>query len=202
MIVSSREWSQHQHWWNLRTKRQTKDLDLGPFILRSGALLMELSDTMLWLNQSDHHKNWNIYLVIIWCTYNAHTYTIHMYPPCKKHIHLILISVLLLFLLYRVKGYPDKSKNNTAEPHEFNHPWFQTLIMFIGKKTFYSTYHLFYIMMRAPWQRIHVDYFKFLKVMWHALIPPPNQPKNKTKLVIYDKGMLIQQLMFLKLFKL
>lgn len=32
-----------------------------------------------------------------------------------------------------VKGYPDKSKNNTAEPHEFNHPWFQTLIMFIGE---------------------------------------------------------------------
>lgn len=100
MIVSSREWSQHQHWWNLRTKWQTKDLDLGPFILRSGALLMELSDTMLsmlWLNQSDRHKNWNIYLVIIWCTYNAHTYTIHMYPPCKKHIHLILIWVFLGF---------------------------------------------------------------------------------------------------------
>lgn len=37
---------------------------------------------------------------------------------------------------FRVKGYPDKSKNNTAEPHEFNHPWFQTLIMFIGKKIY------------------------------------------------------------------
>lgn len=37
-----------------------------------------------------------------------------------------------------------------------------------------------------------------------ALAPSPLPPtkKNKTKLVIYDKGMLIQQLMFLKLFKL
>lgn len=143
---------------------------------------------------------WWSSLTPVW-TYNAHTYTIHMYPPCKKHIHLILFGFLLLFLLYRVKGYPDKSKNNTAEPHEFNHPWFQTLIMFIGKKTFYSTTS-FISWWELPWQRIHVDYFKFLKVMWHALIPPPNQQKNKKKLVIYDKGMLIQQLMFLKLFKL
>lgn len=45
--------------------KQSQDLNLGPFILRSGALLMELSDTMLWLNQSDRHIKWNIYLVII-----------------------------------------------------------------------------------------------------------------------------------------
>ncbi|KAK3092644.1 hypothetical protein FSP39_005347 [Pinctada imbricata] len=32
-----------------------------------------------------------------------------------------------------VKGYPDKSANNTSTPHEFDHPWFQTLIMFIGE---------------------------------------------------------------------
>ncbi|ESO96502.1 hypothetical protein LOTGIDRAFT_159919, partial [Lottia gigantea] len=30
-------------------------------------------------------------------------------------------------------GYPDKSKNNTATDHDFDHPWFQTWIMFIGE---------------------------------------------------------------------
>lgn len=48
-----------------KNDKQSQDLNLGPFILRSGALLMKLSDTMLWLNQSGRHKNWNIYLVNI-----------------------------------------------------------------------------------------------------------------------------------------
>lgn len=54
---------------------------------------------------------------------------------CKIYIYLMLIFCVCGFF-FRVKGYPDKSKNNTAEPHEFNHPWFQTLIMFIGKKIY------------------------------------------------------------------
>lgn len=33
----------------------------------------------------------------------------------------------------RVKGYPDKSANGTSTVHEFDHPWFQTWIMFIGE---------------------------------------------------------------------
>ncbi|XP_041353589.1 solute carrier family 35 member F6-like [Gigantopelta aegis] len=32
-----------------------------------------------------------------------------------------------------VEGYPDRSSNNTTKPHEFDHPWFQTWIMFIGE---------------------------------------------------------------------
>ncbi|CAC5418899.1 unnamed protein product [Mytilus coruscus] len=33
----------------------------------------------------------------------------------------------------KVEGYPDRSANNTRTVHEFNHPWFQTLIMFFGE---------------------------------------------------------------------
>lgn len=76
----------------------------------------------------------------IQCTYIHYSYVSTMQKAHSFDINLGFFC----FFLYRVKGYPDKSKNNTAEPHEFNHPWFQTLIMFIGKKTFYSTYHLFY----------------------------------------------------------
>ncbi|KAL5009135.1 hypothetical protein ScPMuIL_014716 [Solemya velum] len=32
-----------------------------------------------------------------------------------------------------VTGYPDHSANNTSQPHSFDHPWFQTLIMFFGE---------------------------------------------------------------------
>ncbi|KAL8602688.1 hypothetical protein ACOMHN_058641 [Nucella lapillus] len=34
-----------------------------------------------------------------------------------------------------VKGYPNSSANNTATVHSFDHPWFQTWIMFIGECT-------------------------------------------------------------------
>ncbi|XP_067682026.1 solute carrier family 35 member F6-like [Haliotis asinina] len=30
-------------------------------------------------------------------------------------------------------GYPDRSANSTTKPHDFDHPWFQTFIMFIGE---------------------------------------------------------------------
>lgn len=33
----------------------------------------------------------------------------------------------------KVEGYPDKRFNSTTTVHEFNHPWFQTLIMFFGE---------------------------------------------------------------------
>ncbi|CAG2218288.1 unnamed protein product [Mytilus edulis] len=33
----------------------------------------------------------------------------------------------------KVEGYPDRSANNTRTVHEFDHPWFQTLIMFFGE---------------------------------------------------------------------
>ncbi|XP_021378022.1 solute carrier family 35 member F6-like [Mizuhopecten yessoensis] len=33
----------------------------------------------------------------------------------------------------RAPGYPDHKANGTTSPHDFNHPWFQTLIMFIGE---------------------------------------------------------------------
>ena len=36
-------------------------------------------------------------------------------------------------LFHRVAGYYNHSANGTATVHEFDHPWFQTIIMFIGE---------------------------------------------------------------------
>lgn len=105
MIVSSREWSKHQHWWNLRTKWQTKDLDLGPFILRSGALLMELSDTMLWLNQSDRHKKlkylFSYHIMHIQCTCIHYSYVSTMQ---KAHSFDINLGFCCCFFYTEWKG--------------------------------------------------------------------------------------------------
>lgn len=177
MIVSSREWSQHQHWWNLRTKWQTKDLDLGPFILRSGALLMELSDTSLNIQCTYIHYSY------VSTMQKAHSFDINLgffwffYTEWK----VILINqrtTLLNLMSSTILGFKPSlcslvRKYFTVPPLLYHDE--STLT-----KNTCRLFQIFKSNVACPYPP-----------------PPPNQPKNKKKLVIYDKGMLIQQLMFL-----
>lgn len=175
MIVSSREWSQHQHWWNLRTKWQ-----------RIWTWAPSFSGQVLY---------WWSSLTPVW-TYNAHTYTIHMYPPCKKHIHLISIWVFSGFFYTEWKVILINQRTTLLNLMSSTILGFKPSLCSLVRKYFTVPPLLYHD--ESTLTKNTCRLFQIFKSnVACPYPPPPNQPKNKKKLVIYDKGMLIQQLMFL-----
>ncbi|CAH1793269.1 unnamed protein product [Owenia fusiformis] len=73
-----------------------------------------------------------------------------------------------------VPGYPNISANNTATPHKFDHPWFQTVIMFLGEAL--CLIGLF-ISRHKERKKLQVEYAQKLLESQDVVHHPPKLPR-------------------------